>query len=146
MKNIIFEHLKEDITLICGGEKLNHRYKYRFFVSLNSRILLMNSRIKGNYFLFLWNKGGTTSFYTAKWKPELGNLLEQIWIESCKLRRANCQSILEHRAATLQSSHQKNIRFDCKFSNIVVVNDKGPFPRHKFWLFKNLLKSLTKPL
>ncbi len=54
---------------------------------------------------------------------QLGNLLRQIWIESCKLRRANCQSILEHCTATLQSSYQKNIRFDCKWipANFMLV-------------------------
>ncbi len=36
-------------------------------------------------------------FIRKKWKRELGNLLRQIWIESCKLRRANCQSILDTR-------------------------------------------------
>ena len=29
MKNIVFEHLKEDITLICGGES-NYGYQYQF--------------------------------------------------------------------------------------------------------------------
>ena len=33
---------------------------------------------------------------------------------SCKLSQANCQLILKHCTTTLQSSNQKNIRFDCK--------------------------------
>ena len=52
-------------------------------------------------------------FYRKNVNRNLATCSNKFELKVASLCWANCQSILEHCAATLQSSHRKNIRFDC---------------------------------
>lgn len=50
----------------------------------------------------------------VKNQMELGNFVEEIWIQSCKLLQNKLSDNVRKFITTVQSSHEKNIWFDCK--------------------------------
>ncbi len=103
MEIIIFEHLKEDITVICCEES-NHGKKYRFLKTRRNHL-----------------KKLSLNFSSRNPFPSEPSAAK----DAC-------------------------LQFQC--TSIAIVNENGPLflgflqYKYKFWLFKNLVKSITKPL